>query len=485
MEYVIENLSEQILVTENSNRDVRLLSKDGATVSAQGGVITLVSGDDVISMPFEEIVTPVETSVRDMIVTINDYINSSFGRTLYGNVVLIEKLSDFPAPISNVIQLADDTVYEISGAVDIDSNRLVTGNNTTIRGNSPALDYVYSSTTGALISSNDNFRLVEVGFKADSGQIFDLQGSGSEICLMIGVRFFGTGGLGAIADYDFIKSNIALFAGFSSGLVITGTNGQLVMMDTEFFQTAGTPTSLDISGGTFGHIRLMGCAFTTVAGGTGLAVAASSGNFGAGDAGIISGCNFEGAGTNISGWDPLDDQWNVSAENENLAGSDRYEPTGWGYYADSETAPATQALTTTYQKLQIDAGTTINSYLPQTLRLSGGELWDNVNDLITPVTEGDSYTVRLDLEITATGGGAGALYVQFDIGGAATPTNVVVDRVVTFGKAAPFTLNFTTSLYSLSTFLANGGQIFIATDAGTATLASRGILITRTASGAI
>ena len=126
------------------------------------------------------------------------------------NVVIVEELADLPTPSGNVITLAANTIYRIVGAVDIGANRLVMGLNTTIRGNSPTVDYMVSSTTGALITSDTNFRLFELGFQANNGTIFDLNGNGSQICLCFGVRFFGTGGLGSIDSYDLLNLTASL-----------------------------------------------------------------------------------------------------------------------------------------------------------------------------------------------------------------------------------------------------------------------------------
>lgn len=427
-----------------------------------------------------------DREVRDFILSM-EYIDDKVNQIDTVEEIFIKDLQDLPDPNNNIITLEENKVYVISGTLNLGINKLEIPNNVTLRGNSPAIDIITSDTNEALINSTNNFRLVELGFSATSGTIFDLDGSGSEICLCIAVRFFGNGGLGTVNAYDLFEINIGLFVGFTSGLNFTGGNGSLILVDTEFFQISGTPTSLDLGTATFNLVRLMGCSFTSVTGGTGIDIAPNSGNINDGFEGIMLGIAFFGAGTNISGYSALNQLWLVDNSNHNITPSDRITPVGWGNYGDGETSPTTQSLSTTFQKLQIDgSGSGSNTtYLPKFLRDTSGELWDSTNDKITPVSVGDSYNLRIDLEITAKGGGVSAIYLQLDIGGGATPSIIIVDRIIGIPKTAPFTVSLGFPVFSLSTFVANGGQIFVATDTGTATLAARNILIQRVSSGAI
>ena len=61
-----------------------------------------------------------------------------------------------------------------------------------------------------------------------------------------------------------------------------------------------------------------------------------------------------------------------------------YNVGGWGHYVDAETTPATQTISTTPSKLQVDGGggTSESGYLPYEIR-GTSELWDTTNDKIT------------------------------------------------------------------------------------------------------
>lgn len=158
----------------------------------------------------------------------------------------------------------------------------------------------------------------------------------------------------------------------------------------------------------------------------------------------------------------------------------KYPHGGWGFYKDDS---AEQSFTTTTAKLSIDGLGSISeeSYLPRAIRGSGS-LWDTTNDKITPVLLGDSYNLRLDLPVTSRSS-AQYLTLELDIGGAATPTIVVVEKRIDCDRSAPFGLSVSVPIFCLSTFLTNGGQVFLKTDAGSVGITAPSILIQQNFSG--
>lgn len=155
---------------------------------------------------------------------------------------------------------------------------------------------------------------------------------------------------------------------------------------------------------------------------------------------------------------------------------------GWGFYTDENVSD--QVITTTPSKLIINGlgAATNTDYLPAEI-LGSGELWSSLNNTITPIGLGDGYTLRVDLEIKLEGANPSEMVVQVDIGGGATPTVVIVERLISTGKSVPYTVSMGFPYFTLATFVANGGQIFLNTDAGTVTLGSRQISIHRISKG--
>jgi len=106
-------------------------------------------------------------------------------------------------------------------------------------------------------------------------------------------------------------------------------------------------------------------------------------------------------------------------------------------------------------------------------------LWDTTNDKIVPVKSGDSYDIRIDFTISERVSNPQYLIMILDIGGESGITNNIMERRIDINRSAPFAISFAFPIFTLDTFLANGGQIFFATDAGTATISKRLIFIKR------
>lgn len=157
---------------------------------------------------------------------------------------------------------------------------------------------------------------------------------------------------------------------------------------------------------------------------------------------------------------------------------------GWGIYADGETSPATQVFTTTPGILEIDgfgANTNVD-YVPLPIRNTSNQMWDTLANRIAPIAIGDSYEIRVDLEILAKTGSPTFLDMNLDIGGGATITIPIVERIVSVPKTPPYNVSFGFPIFSLDTFFANGGQLFFASDTGTVEVGKRSILLTRISS---
>lgn len=188
----------------------------------------------------------------------------------------------------------------------------------------------------------------------------------------------------------------------------------------------------------------------------------------------------ENIGIGTAANDGTGDPLRTGGDKINQNFTELYNELGWAFYVQNQLTPSTQVITTTPSKLIIDGGgaTSTSDYLPLSIRGSG-ELWDTVNNKITPIALGDGYTLRLDLNVTAESANPNSLKLILDIGGGATATNIILSRIITTGKALPYTVSVGFPFFSLATFVANGGQFFLETDTGTVTLTIRQISIHR------
>jgi len=134
-------------------------------------------------------------------------------------------------------------------------------------------------------------------------------------------------------------------------------------------------------------------------------------------------------------------------------------PPGWAQYEDS--------VYTSSNKLAVTAGTrtmitidglganTNKSYLPSGV----SDFWDATNSEITPENIGDSYDVRFDF-VADPGQTTESVLVELDIGDG-NPSIVIVSTNAAFPESQeqPMSVNF--SIFSLATFVANGGKIYV------------------------
>ena len=157
------------------------------------------------------------------------------------------------------------------------------------------------------------------------------------------------------------------------------------------------------------------------------------------------------------------------------SGSWKYIPTGWGQYKD---AGSPQVFNTTAARLQNDGASvsSVTDHLPFEIR-GTGQLWDTTNDKITPVSPFDTYNIRLDLPVTAKSGAPSSLKVVLDIGGAAGITIPIVSSEISVNATPPYTLSAGFTVYTGTTFKANGGQFFLSSDTGTVTVTNPSIII--------
>lgn len=152
--------------------------------------------------------------------------------------VPVLSLADFPAPVSGVITLASQTGYEISGLVDIGTNRIEVGAKTSIRGHDRINDILTGTGTGAFITCDSSVTVKQL-LSLESLTLKNVNGSL--------LNFTSTS-----ANQSLVVNNCTLMDCVTYGAV--NNAGAIVMRNTSFrgpcstggFAFTGTCTSLTV-----------------------------------------------------------------------------------------------------------------------------------------------------------------------------------------------------------------------------------------------
>ena len=107
---------------------------------------------------------------------VTDANNWEFVATLKSgsNTVFVNSLSDFPTPSANNITLADNTAYIIFGTVNVGTNSITYGTNSSLLGNDILTSrLIFEGAGSKLITRNQSLYLRDLFITCDSGQLFD------------------------------------------------------------------------------------------------------------------------------------------------------------------------------------------------------------------------------------------------------------------------------------------------------------------------
>lgn len=216
--------------------------------------------------------------------------------------ISVASLSDFPAPVSGVITLQDDTAYLISGTVDIGTNRIVVGIRNTIKGTDRQNDILTSSTTGTMFTmDNSGTPKVSLIFdnltlRATAGTLISATGGTTDQVTFITTSINTTLTGGTFSGVAFSMRTSSITSLTTAGFTFTGSNVSFTLRDSSV--TGNTGTLFNLSSATVTNVVRIGRNFIstpasqTFLNATGIVL---------GIAGQIALNVFTGSGTAITG----------------------------------------------------------------------------------------------------------------------------------------------------------------------------------------
>ena len=138
------------------------------------------------------------------------------------------------------------------------------------------------------------------------------------------------------------------------------------------------------------------------------------------------------------------------------------ESSGWWNIADNiDNSLNPQFITSnTRTKITISPDSVIDGYGANGLPASS--IWDGVNNKITPIQLGDSYIFRISFTANPTLNNRN-LIIDLDLGGS---QGIIFERSTRLARGANVDtkVSMTNSIFALSTFVSNGGEIYITCD---------------------
>ena len=248
------------------------------------------------------------------------------------NLTFVRDKNDLPLASNGVITLPPNVAYYFVTTVDLEGDRLVCGENTTLLGSSSENCRIKSTgLTDPLITSV--YSLPMRGLTIEATHALNLDGDGTTTALdWFGVNFTDCTTVGTVKDYsNFIMTDCAFLN--SGGLTLDGTIGTVGFNSCLFDANSGTIITIPSTATISRRFRIIYSAFVVTSGQTGIDVSVSATIPAEGY--ILDTVNFSGGGTYLAGVPSTDDKARFT-ECRGIANSAVV-----GYYTMTENATAT------------------------------------------------------------------------------------------------------------------------------------------------
>lgn len=363
--------------------------------------------------------------------------------------VIVNVLGDFPAPVSSVITLADDTQYLLGNDVSLGVNELVMGSNCAIEGiESIVVTLTYTGTADMFTITNKRVRISKLSISCASGRVINFSDNTDTIfrmtdcsvsCATFGL-FNSTGTNGSTVRF----TNVSPSTITSGGCTITGGWNSWLWEVSATNITGGD--LFNFGSATFNSIVLDLILANLGAGTTLISGAASSANINTGGTAIVTRMLNSGSGSILSGVTVDDALWNFF-HNDDIADT---RPDGLLSMQSNATATVIAVAGTPV----LVAGTWAIERVSQFTGTTAGRLtYDGGKDTVTPITA--------SLTVEPVSGGSTDISVQVAINGTAVSNSARVGNA-SAGNPTSITVPWQDQ-FSTSGFV----EIFVSNEGGT------------------
>ena len=325
--------------------------------------------------------------------------------------VIVNVLADFPAPVSSVITLADDTEYLIGGNLSLGLNELVMGDDCSVKGiDSVSVTLTFTGTGDMFTITNKRARISSLTISCASGRFINFSDNTDTIfrvvdcsvsCATFGL-FNSSGANGTTVRF----TNVSPSAITSSGCTITGDWNTWLWEKSAVNMQGGI--LFNFGSATFDAILLDVILANLSAGTTLISGAAASANINAGGTAVVTRMLTSGAGTILATISVDDALWTFF-HNDDIADT---RPDG----LLSMQSNATETIIAVAGTPVLVAGTWVIERTSQFTGTTAGRLtYDGGKDATLPIS--GAFTVE------PASGGAVTISIEVAVGGSVIPNS--------------------------------------------------------------
>ena len=300
--------------------------------------------------------------------------------------VIVNVLSDFPAPVSSVITLADDTQYLIGNDVSLGLNELAMGDNCSVSGiESVVVTLTYTGTADMFTITNKRVRISNLTISCAAGRVINFSDNTDTLfrmndcsvsCATFGL-FNSTGTNGSTTRF----TNVSPSSISSGGCTITGAWNTWLWEVSSTVITGGT--FFNFGTATFDAIILDLILANLGAGTTLISGAAASANINTGGTAVVTRLLTSGAGTILATITVNDALWNFF-HNDDIADT---RPDGLLSMQNNATETVIVAASTDGSSAVLVAGTWVVERTSQMTGTTAGRLtYNGGKDATLPLT---------------------------------------------------------------------------------------------------
>lgn len=230
--------------------------------------------------------------------------------------VLVSEKEDFPAAVSGVITLDDDTQYFLVDDVSVGLDRFQIGAGSVITGSDSGLISLTYTNTGAMFTGVGNsLKLEKIATICTSGSLFNIDGAGSGILQLLDMTIASAKDLGTASNLRGGQiTNTAFGSVTTTGLAFAGSNGNFLVSDLIGGIDAGI--MLDLGSSTFQSFSMSNSFPIIPAGATMLKGLANGANIDTGGFGTVVNVIQEGDGVPLDTIENDDTKWQFNLNNK-------------------------------------------------------------------------------------------------------------------------------------------------------------------------